>query len=97
MSATYSSAVSCEEVHGSRQEGFDHRGRTARVTLRCTHANRYSLVNDILGNYRPWPHGVANVLYPKSASIAAEYPNGWWWVYEEIGPATTKKVVRTSG
>lgn len=68
MAYTFST-VACAEVFGTARENWTMTGRTAQVTLRCTWANRYLLMADILGNYRPWPYSAG--LYPSGASFIA--------------------------
>lgn len=57
MSGIFSPTIECFEEHGSRQEGADQNGPTASVALRCSWAARWSLVQDLLLNRRPWPDG----------------------------------------
>jgi len=66
--STFSSTVTCTEVHGTRSEGRDRDGNgTVSVTLQCAWTDRWSLADDIVGNQLAYPDA-AN-LFGKSASI----------------------------
>ncbi len=68
--ATYSPVVTCYEEHGTQHENKTADDWTASVTLRCAWTSRHSLVNDIVGNRRAWPHsGYGTVPLAQSAAI----------------------------
>lgn len=51
----------CEEHAGSggtHAQNHTRNGAECAVTLRCNWEARHDLVADLLGNRRPWPHGV---------------------------------------
>jgi hypothetical protein len=52
----YSSAVTCEEVHGSKKETAALTGFSASVSLKCTWADRFALIDDLISNERSWPY-----------------------------------------
>ena len=86
----YSEEVDCAEEFVSVSETYDdENGWAARVKLRVAAADRYKLVDDIVGNARPWI-GAGDWEEPpfaKSASMepdATKYTSdGQYIVYEE--------------
>lgn len=67
--ADYSSSVSCSEELGSVREDFDigsGNGPSMSVDLRCLWSDRFSLVQDIVGNQRAWPHGTWTTVAPRA-------------------------------
>lgn len=54
--AIYSPSYACSEEHGTVKEDVQDSGTTCSVTLRTAWSLRHSLVYDIVGNRRPWPH-----------------------------------------
>lgn len=71
---TYSPAVTCYEEHGSVSESFKLGEWTAEVTLRVAWNLRYALVNDLLSNKRPFPHGSYSVLPQAHAAVITPFP-----------------------
>lgn len=65
---TYS-IIPCWEEHGGVAENFSLDKWTASVTLRCAWGNRYLLVNDIIGNSRPFPHS-SYAVAPQASSAS---------------------------
>lgn len=55
MTIAYSS-VACAEEYGTLKEDINNDGTTCSVTLRCAWTARASLINDIVGARRAWPH-----------------------------------------
>lgn len=84
MAVLYS-LVSCCEEHGTVTENISKGAGDASVTLRCSWANRWLLVADIVGNRNVWPY--APGLRGSAASIvpfpAAAATDGQALVYEE--------------
>ena len=69
------SIVECAEVYGTAKENRTLDDWTASVDLRCSWANRHNLMDDIIGNQRPWPYwpyagGVG--LFPRNAAMRAD-------------------------
>jgi hypothetical protein len=72
MVAIYST-VTCAEEHATQSEDWGVDRWDASVVLRCAWANRYLLVNDILGNQRQWPYsGYGAVPRAASASVVPD-------------------------
>lgn len=67
------SSVDCDEEYGTAKESWNIDDVSMSVTLRCAWADRYDLVDDLLGNGRTWPHGsFTNAPRAQSASIAPD-------------------------
>ena len=62
------SSITCYEEHGTATETRTLEDWTASVVVRCDWANRHSLVADVLGNRREWPHA-ANGPVAQTATI----------------------------
>ncbi len=65
--AIYSPAVACAEEHAGVGEQWGPGKWDTSVVLRCAWTDRYTLVNDILGNQREWPHS-GFVVTPRAAT-----------------------------
>ena len=52
---TFSAAVTCAEVHGTRTENAAPGTFQASVVLECAYSDRYTLISDLLLNQRSWP------------------------------------------
>lgn len=59
MTITYSTAVAdVAEEHATHDESFGLERTTAKAVLRVAWADRYTLVDDIVGNSRVWPYAL---------------------------------------
>lgn len=66
----YSTTVASKEVGYTLREDHDvDSGSNMSVQLECAWADRYNLLNEILGNEYTWPHGAFTNVVAKKAQI----------------------------